>query len=117
MGHPDLKVWYRGFKHGDEPGATDERFAILLSKVPGRDASRETILRHVDHIRALDERGQLVLCGPFLDHPSGLIVVKAGDRAQAARIAEADPFVREGVRTFEVRTWLLGHRENDYLAG
>jgi putative intracellular protease/amidase/uncharacterized protein YciI len=124
LGYPELESWYRAFKHGEEPGSSDQRFAILLSKVPGRAASRETILRHVEHIRALDERGLLVLCGPFLDSgprvedaaASGLVVLKARDRDEATQLAEADPFVLEGVRTFEVRTWLLGHRRNRYLA-
>jgi len=115
LGVGDPRVWYRAFKYGEEPGATNQRFAILLSKIPGRETSPQTIRRHIEHIRKLDDDGQLVLCGPFIDHPSGLVIVKAGDVADATRIAMADPFVREGVRTFEVRTWLLGHRENSYL--
>jgi uncharacterized protein YciI len=91
-------------------------FAIVLAKVQGAETPRDTILRHVEHLRSLDEGGQLVLCGPFSDHPSGMVVVKARDLAEATTIARKDPFVREGVRTFEVRTWLIANRENNYLA-
>ncbi len=91
------------------------RYAIFLEKVPGRDTPRASIDAHVAHLRALDEAGKLVLCGPFTDHASGLVVVHARDKAEAEAIAAADPFVRDGVRTFTVRTWQLANRENNYL--
>ncbi|MBI4859924.1 MAG: hypothetical protein HY815_06630 [Candidatus Riflebacteria bacterium] len=90
-------------------------FVILFEKVPGVEASRQQIRRHVQHVRALDSQGQLVLCGPFTDHPGGMIVLRARDKAEAVRIAEADPFVSEGTRTFEVRTWELASAENDFM--
>jgi uncharacterized protein len=92
------------------------RFVILLEKVPGKDATRDTILRHVEHLRKLDQEGRLVLCGPFTDHPAGMVVVNARDRAEAEAIASADPFVAEGARSFRVWTWLLACAENGYLA-
>ena len=92
------------------------RFVILLGKAPNREASPETIQRHVEHLRKLDQNGQLVLCGPFTDHASGMIIVKAADKGEAEAIARMDPFVIEGVRTHEVRTWLLARAENNYLA-
>ena len=91
-------------------------FVILLHKVENRELTRETILRHVEHLSRLDMGHKLVLCGPFNDHPSGMVIVKARDKAEAIQIAEADPFVIEGVRTFEVRTWRIACRENNYLA-
>jgi uncharacterized protein YciI len=92
------------------------RYAVFLDKVPGREASRETILRHVAHLKALDETGRLVLCGPFTDAPSGLVVIRAKDKAEAEAVAKADPFVSEGVRAFRVCTWLLACAQNGYLA-
>lgn len=91
------------------------RYVILLQKIKGKATSHETIKRHIDHLRALDQKGSLVLCGPFSDHDSGMVVVKAKSKDVATAIAEADPFVVEGVRTFEVRTWLLACAENEYM--
>jgi uncharacterized protein len=90
-------------------------YVIMLENVPGRDASIDLIRRHIQHIRTLDEDGRLVLCGPFTDHPGGMIIVQVEHRAEALAIAAADPFVREGVRTCEVRTWQIGNAENNYL--
>ncbi|MGZ3687479.1 MAG: YciI family protein [Bdellovibrionota bacterium] len=89
------------------------RFVIVLHKV--KDASKETIQRHIEHLAKLDQSGALILCGPFTDHPSGMVIVKAKSKDKATEIAQSDPFVREGVRTFEMRTWLIACRENGYL--
>ena len=97
------------------PSEDHVRFVIVLSKTGDAPLAPETIRRHIEHLRALDRDGSLVLCGPFADHPSGMVVVKAKDKAAAEAIARADPFVREGVRTFEVRTWLLACAENGSL--
>lgn len=77
--------------------------------------SAEVIARHVEHLARLDQQNKLVLCGPFADHPSGLVVVRAKDKAEAEQIAEADPFVQERVRSFEVRIWQIANLENSYL--
>lgn len=90
-------------------------FAIFLSKTGNTNLPQDAIQRHVDHLRSLGQAGRLVLCGPFADHPSGLVVVRAKDKEEAIGIAERDPFVRDGFRTFEVRKWLIAHSENKYL--
>lgn len=92
------------------------RFVILLNKISNLEAKKETILRHVEHLKRLDLERKLVLCGPFTDHASGMVVVNVTTKEEAERIAKADPFVSEGVRTYELRTWLLACAENNYLA-
>lgn len=90
-------------------------YVIMLEKIPGIEATRDQIRRHVEHLRALDAAEKLVLCGPFTDHPGGMVVVRVEDIAEARRIAEADPFVGEGVRRYELRTWLMANAANGYL--
>ncbi len=92
-------------------------FVIVLDKVPGFQLTPELIGEHVAHLRALARAGQLILCGPFTDHPSGMVVITAKDKAEAERIAAADPFVIHGARTFVVRTWLLANEQNNFLEG
>ena len=93
----------------------DTCYAILLNKVDGRQTTPEIIARHIEHLRKLDDAGKLVLAGPFEDCPGGMVIVRADSLDAAKQIAASDPFVSEGVRTFEVRTWLLATRENGYL--
>jgi hypothetical protein len=90
-------------------------YAIILNKIPGRETTSEMVARHIEHLRRLDDEGKLVLAGPFEDYPGGMVIVRADSLESARRIVESDPFVIEGVRTFEVRTWLLATRENGYL--
>jgi uncharacterized protein YciI len=90
-------------------------YPIMLFKIPGVDTSRETVARHIAHVKDLDDQGKLVLAGPFEDYAGGMVIVRAESIEAAKKIAESDPFVTEGVRTFEVRTWLLATRENGYL--
>jgi len=99
---------------GDPP--RDARlYVILLERIPGTETPRAAIERHVEHLRNLDAQGRLVLCGPFADHPGGMLVVRAEDERAAAALAASDPFVREHLRTHSVRTWTLANALNDYL--
>lgn len=91
------------------------RFVVLLEVVPGVATGAELIAAHVRHLRELDRAGKLVLCGPFTDHPGGMLVLRAADEAEAELLARADPFVVAGARTFTVRTWMLSCEENDHL--
>ena len=93
------------------------RYVILLSKTPGANRDPGVISSHVSHLRNLDRQGKLVLCGPFLDVDGGMIVIKAASLDEAKRLAAEDPFVTEGHRSFEVRTWQLSCEENNHLGG
>ena len=92
-----------------------QRYVILLSKLPDKSDTLEIIREHVAYIRSLDDRGILVLAGPFLDYRGGMVIIKAASLDEADGIALTDPFVIHGVRNFEIRTWQLSTRENNYL--
>jgi uncharacterized protein YciI len=62
----------------------------------------------------LDGNGKLVLAGPIVERQGGLIVLRAASAAEARAIAEEDPLVRGAYETYELRTWLLSNRRNDY---
>jgi uncharacterized protein YciI len=75
----------------------------------------EAIARHVDHLRALDDAGRLIVCGPFADGDGGLVCVRAASEDDARVIAEADPFVALGFKRCRVRALEVATRENGYL--
>ena len=91
------------------------RFVILLNTVNGSPATEGLIRAHVAFLRKLDAKGKLVMCGPFTDFKGGMVIVKAANIDDATRIAKRDPFVVEGVRTFEIRTWELSCEENNHM--
>ncbi|MHC0038106.1 YciI family protein [Pseudoneobacillus sp. C159] len=91
------------------------RYVILLSMNPGKSFTEELVKEHVAFLRELDESEKLELCGPFTDYEGGMIVVRANSYEEAVRIAQSDPFISSGTETFEIRTWKLADKENNYL--
>ncbi|MGN6713565.1 YciI family protein [Anaerocolumna jejuensis] len=77
--------------------------------------NEEVVKSHVEHLKELKSQGRLVLCGPFSDYPGGMVVFLAEDLAEATKIAEADPFIASGCKTFEIRTLEQANEENNYL--
>jgi uncharacterized protein len=90
------------------------RYVILLSNT-NMKASYETIKQHVEHIKKLDDENKLIICGPFNDYDGGIIVINVDSYKEAKNIAENDPFIKQGVRTYEIRTLEMGCKENNYL--
>lgn len=99
------KALYEGYK----------RYVILLSLNPGRRLDEELIRGHVAHLRELDRSGRLVMCGPFLDHQGGMVIIQADSPEEARDIAERDPFVKSGAENYELRTWAISCEENRHL--
>jgi uncharacterized protein YciI len=75
----------------------------------------QAVRAHVAHLQRLEDRGALELCGPFSDKQGGMVVLRAVSEAEARVIAESDPFVFCGARTFELSRLELSCRENAHL--
>ena len=90
-------------------------YAVILLPVESRDLTKEVIAQHGQHLRELDAEGKLVLAGPFTDNPSGLLVLRGKNKDEIKSIMEQDPLIQGGFRNFEVRTWLMANRANNYL--
>jgi uncharacterized protein YciI len=91
------------------------RFVILLDTVQGTTTSEPLIRAHVAFLRELDKQGKFVMGGPFTNYDGGLMIVKASSLDEAKQISESDPFVREGVRSAEVRCWELSCEDNNHM--
>jgi uncharacterized protein len=87
---------------------------IFLNSIAGRSLSAEVVDLHAEHLAQLDGAGKLVLAGPIPERAGGLIVLRAASLEEARAIAEEDPLVRGGFQTYEVGTWLMSDRENNY---
>jgi uncharacterized protein YciI len=89
-------------------------YAAILLPVESRELTGEAITKHAQHLRELDADGKLVLAGPFTDHPTGLLVLRGKNKDEIESIMERDPLILGGFRNFEVRTWLMANRANNY---
>ena len=89
-------------------------YLIFLYPIPERPLSREVVNLHAIHMAELDDSGKLVVAGPIVERSGELIVLRAESAAEAMAIAEEDPLVRGAYQTYELATWLVSNRQNDY---
>jgi uncharacterized protein YciI len=99
---------------GNEQHTLLNRDYWLVLSTPNATTSSADIAAHVDDhldwMLALEADGAVLMSGPLLDGPgtgpgSGVTVLRANDAAEAESIAAADPFVKAGLRTFQVFHW------------
>src|SRR6202162_5748794 len=89
-------------------------YVIFLHSIPERPLSPEVVELHGAHLAELDDTGKLVMAGPLVERGGGLIVLRTGSLAEAIAIAEEDPLVRGAYQTYELGTWLMSNRQNEY---
>ena len=87
-------------------------FVYLMDNI--KPLNMDIVREHVEHLRQLDEAGKLLLCGPFTDCGGGMVVLECGDPEEAKAIAQSDPFIREGYKTYELRTIRIANKDNHY---
>ena len=68
--------------------------------------------QHLEYMIGLEKSGVLFASGPLTaaqGQPAGdgLTILRAASAAEARKIASADPFVANSLRTFEVREWTV----------
>jgi len=97
----------------------DDRLYIMLIERSANynKISGETVKRHVDRIRKMDDDGKLVLCGPTKEYPgvAGIIIFRARNKKEAEEMCKAEPFVIEGYASYKLSSMRPGNRENNYL--
>ena len=92
-----------------------QRFVYLLSHARSELFCEALVREHVEHLKRIDDAGNLELCGPFADYRGGMVILRGVTAQQARAIAESDPFVTSGAETYELRTLDLSARENDHM--
>ncbi|MCB9685684.1 MAG: DJ-1/PfpI family protein [Alphaproteobacteria bacterium] len=107
--------YLRGVRDGE--GDPYTRWVALLTEVPGVPTTRAQIEAHVDHLRSLERQGRLELAGPFPGRGAGMVVIRASSEDEARAVAERDPFVAQGVRSLDLRRWLLSCDDDGHLLG
>lgn len=97
----------------------DFRYVIVLSpaSLAHPESTNEAVTRaHIAHVERLEVNGQLELAGPFSDG-GDMLIIRGTSEAQARAIAEADPLVSTGSKTYELKKWALGNRRHHTKSG
>jgi len=94
-------------------GMLRKKLFVILSKGGATPDQIGALLpQHLEYMIGLEKTGVLFASGPLADaegktRGDGLTIVRAASAAEARKIAELDPFVVNGLRTFEVREWTV----------
>jgi uncharacterized protein YciI len=91
-------------------GTLRKKLYVILSKGgTSPERLKERLPAHLEFMIGLEKRGILFASGP-LDggaRGDGLTIVRAASLEAAKQIAAGDPFVVQGLRSFEVREWTV----------
>jgi len=81
---------------------------VIFSSGKGLDL-KPYLADHLTYMINLEREGKLFASGPFGDgtRGDGMTIVRAADEAEARDIALRDPFVVNGIRTFEIKPWTV----------
>jgi uncharacterized protein YciI len=94
-------------------GMLRKKLYVILSKGAATPEQIGALLpEHLQYMIGLEKAGVLFASGPLADDQGvtrgdGLTIVRAASMAEARKIAERDPFVVNGLRSFELREWTV----------
>jgi uncharacterized protein YciI len=74
-------------------------FAVIWKYVKNPDLIASVRTPHVDYLKGLFAKKQLLEAGAWLDGSGALLVFEVEDRATLAKLLEDDPFTPAGVIT------------------
>ena len=74
-----------------------------------QEQPEEIVKEHVQHYSKLHESGKLLLGGPFVDIDAGGMMIATEDvtRKELEAFAAADPAVKAGLLSFDIKTWYV----------
>lgn len=88
-------------------------YAVLSLPSPTPEKLKPLLPAHLEYMIGLEKRGLLFASGPLSDggagppNGAGLTILRATNAQEARALAEADPFVTNGLRTFELKEWIV----------
>jgi uncharacterized protein YciI len=93
-------------------GMLDRTLWVAVSRLVGTpQALAGELEAHLAYMIELESRGALFASGPFRDAGkntgAGLTIVRADSADDARTLLDADPFVRAGIRSYELHEWHL----------
>jgi uncharacterized protein len=93
--------------------AAKKLYVVMSEPAGGKGPVLQNLADHLAYQTKLQEEGIMFGAGPLADDAEqewpgdGLFIYRAESRAEAVKLAEADPMHARGARSFTVRPWLL----------
>ncbi len=89
------------------------KFYVVISRPsPTPEKLKALLPAHFEYMIDLEKRGVVFASGPLSDgagppNGAGLTILRTKSAQEARKLAEADPFVVNGLRTFEIKEWTV----------
>lgn len=93
-----------------------KKYVVILSGKK-KNTLTETLLKaHVEHLKDINKKGRLFLCGPLVDSDKAIKIINADSMDEALNIAQSDPFtVNAYYPNIEVLELEEANEDNEYL--
>jgi len=87
-------------------------YAVISAASPAPEKLKALLPAHLEYMIALEKRGVLFASGPLTEGEgpptgAGLTILRAAHAAEARELADADPFVKNGLRKYELKEWTV----------
>jgi uncharacterized protein len=88
-------------------------YAIFGKPVAPPEKLMPLLPAHLEYLIGLEKKGLLFASGPLTEVGAGplggggLTVLRVASAEEAREIAEAEPFAKNGLRTFEIKEWTI----------
>jgi hypothetical protein len=85
-----------------------KKFFVVLWRANAGAELGPMLRGHLEYMIELERQGVLFASGPLSGTPGdGLSILRASTIEDARAIAQCDPFVAKGLRSFDLREWTL----------
>jgi uncharacterized protein YciI len=94
-------------------GMLRKKLYVVLSTAAGAPGRiRDLLPLHLEYMIGLEKNGLVFASGPLSEaggepRGDGMTILRCASAEEARKIAEADPFYTNGLRSFEVREWTV----------
>ncbi|WP_099157124.1 YciI family protein [Virgibacillus ndiopensis] len=93
-----------------------QKFVAILKGKKRGELNKILLIRHIEHLKKLNEEGNLFICGPFKDNDKAMQILLCETIEEAIKLVESDPFIKEGYyATYEVNELIEAKEENNWL--
>lgn len=106
--------WNEMVKMCEDHGLLAKKLYVIFTKpTDGLGPVMENLDEHLKFQGELEAKGVMLAAGPFSDaaeaewRGEGMVIIRAGSKAEAEEIAKSDPMHASGARSFEIRPWLM----------
>jgi uncharacterized protein YciI len=87
-------------------------YVVLSTATASPEQVQAVLPAHLEYMIDLEKQGLVFASGPFSDakgnpRGNGMTILRTGNAEEARKVAEADPFVINKLRSFEIREWTV----------